>query len=90
MESRYSADIDTDETVREAFEDESRIRIRIQPTVENRAWAGVSWRLDCESIEEATDLREAMRVFFALVRDVGAPEVINRMLGPYMPREETP
>jgi hypothetical protein len=80
MEMSYSADVDhIDEPVQQAAEERKpgeSIRIRLQPSIfrrplgQHRMWPGVSWTVDCATVEEAIALREAMRAFFeAIVRD---------------------
>jgi hypothetical protein len=55
-------------------------KLRMQPTVYDvknnyRAWPGVSWTLDCESVEEAKELKEALELFFTRVQAHGTAEV---------------
>jgi hypothetical protein len=90
MEQTYSADVDhIDEPIEEAAAERTQvgesIRIRVQPSIyrrvlgQHRMWAGVSWTIDCATVEEAVALREALRVFFeALARD--GPELVTRHL----------
>jgi hypothetical protein len=82
MEMSYSADVDSiDEPVQAAAAErtkpEETIRIRIQPSIfrrplgQHRMWPGVSWTLDCRTVDEAIALREAMRIFFEETARVG-------------------
>ena len=87
----YSADLDhIDEPLYEAAGERpgQPVRIRLQPSVfrklpgeqsQHRAWAGVSWTLDCRDVQEAIALREALRVFFEKVGQRG-PEAVAALL----------
>lgn len=86
MEMTYSKDVDRlDEPIQQAAAERTKagetIRIRIQPSIfrrplgQHRMWPGVSWTLDCSSAEEAIALREAMRLFFEQVAQVGPAQM---------------
>ena len=86
MEMSYSADVDgIDVPVQEAAAERVKpgepIRIRIQPSIfrrkvaQHRMWPGVSWTLNCTTVEEAIELREAMRIFFDQCSKVGPHQV---------------
>jgi hypothetical protein len=92
MEMTYSADVDhLDDAAHEAgaerVKPDEPIRVRIQPSLfrrkvaQHRMWAGVSWTVDCATVEETIQLREALRVFFAAVVRLGPARVIG-LLGP--------
>lgn len=101
METRYSRDdLDLDDQVRDAFDERpgKPLRIRVQPTIlrttseksghfnQHQPWKGVRWILDVETVEEAAALREALRVFFAQVSELGPETLLARLLG----KEVTP
>ncbi len=58
------------------------IRVRLQPSVfrrglgQYRYWAGVSWTVDCRSVEEAVGLREALQAFFTALERGGVRAVV--------------
>lgn len=102
MQSSFSADtLDLDQTVRDAAEERpgKTIRIRVQPSVlrthpsgrghdqQHQPWKHVRWILECETVEEAIALRQAMQDFFALVADHGAATVRTH-LATLHPQEE--
>jgi hypothetical protein len=90
MDMTYSADVDRlDEPLYEAAKERTAetqpIRIRVQPAIyrpgiqQHRMWPGVSWTLDCRTVEEAIAFRETMRVFFEQIALVGPDEVQRRL-----------
>lgn len=93
MEMIYSADVEKiDEPIVQAASERTAegetIRIRIQPSIYRRAlgqhrmWQGVSWTLDCQTVEEAIALRETMRLFFEQMAAVGPAAMATRLLTP--------
>ena len=85
MEVNYSADIGhLDDPLREAKAEapDEPLRIRLQLSIfrrgkddQQRAWKGVAWNVQCDAIDEAVGLREALRAFFEAVVRVGPREV---------------
>ena len=79
MEINYTLD-DLDERVLEAADSTGMVKLRIAPTVYDakeqnyQTWKNVSWTLSCRA-GEALELREALRVFFAVVGKVGPRKV---------------
>jgi hypothetical protein len=81
MQTSYSADVDhIDEPLQDADAERKAgetIRIRVQPSLfrrtlgQHRMWAGVSWTVDCQTMDEAIALREAMRAFFEAAARIG-------------------
>lgn len=86
MEMSYSADVDhIDEPIIEAAgerKDGESIRVRVQPSIfrrllgQHRMWAGVSWTIDCSTVDEAIALRQAMQGFFSAIVRVGPMRVL--------------
>ena len=82
--------VDDTTFVREAFAERpgKPLKIRVQPMVlrnsdtqrsQYRSWPDVSWTLQCESVEEAFELREAMRTFFAALAARGTKKVLREL-----------
>lgn len=92
MQTSFSADAgDPDQALREAFDERPGrgLRIRLQPSIlrasQGRAgqhipWKHVRWSVDCESVEEASALREALRLFFVLVAERGPEAMLAALL----------
>lgn len=89
MEMSYSADVDhIDDAIRDAAAERKTgesIKIRVQPSIfrrtvaQHRMWPGVSWTVECSTVEEAIALREAMRTFFETVVQLG-PEASQQAM----------
>lgn len=91
MNTSYSADVEKiDEQIHQAAQERTAtgetIRIRIQPSIYRRAlgqhrmWQGVSWTLDCDTVEEAIALREGLRLFFDQIAADGPTAVRAKLL----------
>ncbi len=67
------------------------IRVRLQPSLfrrglgQHRYWAGVSWTVDCRSVEEAVGLREALQAFFRALERAGTRALVVALdaVGPH-------
>lgn len=91
VEVSYSAEAtDLDRAAHEAEAERpgKPIIVRVQPTIfrtgtgtsgQQKAWAGVSWRVTCRHAAEAIDLRDALRVFFETVTRTDAATVIRAL-----------
>lgn len=85
MDMTYSADIEHIDEPLHAAADELKagepIRVRIQPMLwrktmaQHRSWAGVSWTVNCRTVDEAIALREALRAFFEAIARVSPGQV---------------
>ena len=93
----YSADVEhLDASVVEAAAERpgKPIRVRIQPTLfrlregettgsgHYRAWADVSWILECADVEETVQVRDALRTFFDCLAKDGPEFVRLRLTAP--------
>ena len=85
MEVTYSANISQlDRPLKEAAGERTRsnepIRIRLQPSLFRRAlgqhrhWTGLSWTIDCGSVDEAVGMRKALQAFFEVLVQSGPAE----------------
>jgi hypothetical protein len=92
MEISYSADVN--DLDRPAYDAQAErpdlpIRLRVQPTLlrvkpgkvggNHKAWAGVSWTLECKDAEEAIAIRDALKSFFLALSRVG-PAIVQQGL----------
>lgn len=94
MEVSYSAGPrDVDRTLKHAQAERpgQPIRMRIQPTVlrqkpgqkeaQHTSWPGVSWVLECQTVDEAAGIRKALEAFFVAIAQHG-PREVERALTP--------
>ena len=91
IQTNYSADIgDLDRSLTEAQAErpEKPLRIRIQPQVfrtrpngggHYRAWAEVSWIVECPTVDDARELRETLRTVFHAINVHGVAHVQARL-----------
>lgn len=76
MDVTYSADVELVDSKLTAIakgRGAEGVRIRVQPAILSDsgnyvAWSGVSWMVTTRSPEEAIELRDALRLFFAQVQ----------------------
>ena len=73
LDVNYTQDVDAvDAQAQAAADDTGRVRIRVQPYLYREKqyvpWEGARWLLQCESAEEAIELRETLKVLFELMR----------------------
>lgn len=78
MEVLYSADTpDIDRPAHDAAAErgEKSVRLRLQPNLLRGrnyiVWPGVSWVVECKDADDAIAVREALREFFALLKQCG-------------------
>ena len=78
--AQVKGDVDTDWSLRRAAKSQpgKPIKVRLQPQLETidlkyrrfpcyLAWRGVHWVVECQTVDEARALRDAMIVFFDVV-----------------------
>ena len=90
MVSEFAQDFaDPDQPIRDALTERpgKPVKIRIQPMLLRQvngrgqylSWKQVRWTLDCDTAEEATISRDAMRLFFETLGRCG-PEAVRAAL----------
>lgn len=80
MQVTYSADADAVVARVNELAQDGKVRLRVQPTIRSRsgnyhAWTGVSWLIDCGTVDEALVLRDALQGFFRAVNHAGVERV---------------
>jgi hypothetical protein len=64
------------------------IRLRFQPDIFMKdraerglycAWRGVHWTLDCQTPDEAIELKQALGAFFKVAAEAGPDEAMRRL-----------